>query len=156
VGGATVYRVMAGGNSSALTAPAKTVLVFSDLPDAQLAPVLKSKGSAVTGDLGTMVTAASKGTIYLAAALDGTTRQQMQGMAGRMGGAGGAMQSAKAVGAWVTFGSADVEVKIALLMPDAAAAGKAVADLQAEAQKQSAGQNLQNAVMMAMLPAAVK
>ena len=47
-----------------------------------------------------------------------------------------AVQTAKGAAFWLTLGSAEVELKAGLLMPDAAAAQKVTADLQTEATKQ--------------------
>src|SRR5262249_28019094 len=49
---------------------------------------------------------------------------------------------------WVTINSADVEIKAAVLMPDAGAAQQLTTDMQAESQKQAAASK----AMMAILP----
>jgi hypothetical protein len=131
---------------------------MSDRLDAELEPVLKAKGMAQAGDLATLVNKAGKSTIAVSLVPDGAVRQQMQGMTA-MAGPGGkamgvAMSSAKGFGFWATLGSSDVELKLVMLMPDAAAAQKLTSDMQAESQK--AGGDPAAKMMMALMPAGLK
>jgi hypothetical protein len=160
-GGRTVYHRKAGAPPSgpaAVSVPHKNVAVFTDLGDTELEPILKAKGSAVKGDLGTVLDKASKGTIFIAVAMEGNVRQQVQGAMAMAGPAaksiGAGLQSAKAFGFWATLESADLEIKMGVLMPDTSAAEKLVADMKAEAQKSANDPAAK--MMMAMMPAAFK
>jgi hypothetical protein len=162
VGGKTVYRLKAGSsaalpgaNPGIVAFPHKTVALTSNLADAQLESVFKSKGRTLTGDMATLVNKGSKGTVYGAVVLDAATRQQLTGAlppGGQANKAMEAVQTAKGAAFWLTLGSAEVELKVGLLMPDAAAAQKVTADFQTESAKQAPALKLGLNLVLGMPP----
>jgi hypothetical protein len=165
IDGKSVYRLKPGSAAGISPAdpgvvafPTRTVVVNSNLPNAEFESLLRSKGPALTGDLATLVNKCAKATFYVAGVPDTAARQRLARslpLSGQSSKFLGAIQAAKGMCLWATLGTADIELKAGILMPDAATAQKAATDLQAEATKQGPAISLAITVIPGV-PASVK
>jgi hypothetical protein len=160
VGGYSAYQVPLGAGSATVLTPHKSVAVVAEMTDDKLGPTLKGK-SALIGDMATLTAKVSNSTVWFVAVPDAANREQFQaGMNAAMAAnpAGQAllpvMRQAKGFALWATLTGGEVEFKVGMLMPDAAAAQQAATTLQTESKKST--NDPAQKMMMALMPAPVK